>query len=53
MFVDKAQEPLLRKLRDWGFRPIPIDFQAYYPFGGAIHCATLDVRRRGTLESYF
>ncbi len=22
-------------------------------FGGAFHCATLDVRRRGTLESYF
>ena len=21
--------------------------------GGAFHCATLDVRRRGTLESYF
>ena len=23
------------------------------PFGGAFHCATLDVRRRGGLQSYF
>ena len=53
VFVDKAQLPLIAKLKDWGFRPIPIDFQAYYPFGGAIHCATVDVRRRGALQSYF
>lgn len=24
-----------------------------HPFGGSFHCATLDVRRRGTLEAYF
>jgi glycine amidinotransferase len=53
VIVDKEQLPLIAKLKDWGFKPIPIPFQAYYPFGGAIHCATLDVRRRGTLQSYF
>jgi len=25
----------------------------YKPFGGSFHCATLDIRRRGTLQSYF
>lgn len=25
----------------------------YAPFGGAFHCATLDIRRRGGLGSYF
>ena len=28
-------------------------FLHYAAFGGSFHCATLDVRRRGTLESYF
>jgi glycine amidinotransferase len=25
----------------------------YAPFGGSFHCATLDIRRRGELQSYF
>ncbi len=32
--------------------PIPCDLRHYAPFGGSFHCATLDVRRRGTLQSY-
>lgn len=51
--VDSRQEPLIKKLIDWGFKPIPLDFDAYYPFMGGVHCATLDVRRRGDLQSYF
>lgn len=51
--VDASQPTLIRALKDWGFDPIPTPFLAYGPFGGAFHCATLDVRRRGTLESYF
>ncbi|MFD3536385.1 amidinotransferase [Streptomyces sp. NPDC058664] len=42
----------LRALERWGFEPIPCDLQHYAPFGGSFHCATLDIRRRGTLESY-
>jgi glycine amidinotransferase len=30
-----------------------VPFLHYAAFGGAFHCATLDVRRRGTLQSYF
>lgn len=53
VIVEKSQTSMIKALRDWGFRPIPLDFVAYGPFGGAFHCATLDIRRRGTLQSYF
>lgn len=51
--VDASQKTLIKAFKDWGFDPIDIPFLAYGPFGGAFHCATLDVRRRGTLQSYF
>lgn len=51
--VEERQEPLIKALKDWGFSPIPCAFEAYYPFFGSFHCATLDVRRRGGLQSYF
>lgn len=51
--VDASQKTLIKAFKDWGFDPIDIPFLAYGPFGGAFHCATLDIRRRGTLESYF
>ena len=51
--VADHEETLICSLREWGFRPIPCPFQNFYRLGGSIHCATLDVRRRGTLRSYF
>ncbi|MGD9724329.1 MAG: hypothetical protein AB7U76_24080 [Pirellulales bacterium] len=51
--VEASQMTLVRKLKDWGFKPIPCRFLNYAPFGGSFHCATLDVRRRGELKSYF
>ena len=53
IIVEKRQEPLIAALKGWGFKPIPVSFEAYYPFLGSFHCATLDVRRRGKLASYF
>ncbi|MGP7986122.1 MAG: amidinotransferase, partial [Desulfobaccales bacterium] len=53
VIVERLQESLIKKLRDWGFEPIPCSFANYAPFGGSFHCATLDVRRRGELQSYF
>ncbi len=50
--MDASQPTLIKALKDWGFDPIPCPFLAYGPFGGAFHCATLDIRRRGTLQSY-
>ena len=53
VIVERLQESLIKKLKDWGFEPIPCSFANYAPFGGSFHCATLDVRRRGELQSYF
>jgi glycine amidinotransferase len=51
--VEASQKTLIAAFRDWGFQPIPCPFLNYAPFGGSFHCATLDIRRRGELESYF
>ena len=53
VIVERRQPTMIRALQDWGFEPIPCAFQHYAPFGGAFHCATLDIRRRGELRSYF
>lgn len=53
VIVDPHHENMMRAVEKWGFEPIPCPFLHYAAFGGAFHCATLDVRRRGTLESYF
>jgi hypothetical protein len=34
-------------------KSIPCSFLHYAPFGGAFHCATLDVRRSGGVEDCF
>jgi glycine amidinotransferase len=53
VIIEKNQEPLKQALISWGFKPISCSFEAYYPFLGSFHCATLDIRRRGGLQSYF
>lgn len=50
--VERQDEPMIAALRRWGFIPIRCDFRHFNSFGGSFHCATLDVRRRGSLESY-
>lgn len=51
--VDPHHKRMMKALKDWGLEPVPCEFLHYAAFGGAFHCATLDVRRRGTLQSYF
>jgi glycine amidinotransferase len=51
--VERSQPSMIAALKGWGFGPIPCEFQDYATFGGAFHCATLDIRRRGELQSYF
>jgi glycine amidinotransferase len=53
VIVDPHHSNMMRAMEKWGLEPIPCPFLHYAAFGGAFHCATLDVRRRGTLESYF
>lgn len=51
--VEASQKSMIKALKEWGFEPIPCHFRNYAPFGGSFHCATLDIRRRGELRSYF
>ena len=53
VIVERQDEPMIKALKAFGMSPIPCDFRNFNSFGGSFHCATLDVRRRGTLESYF
>lgn len=53
VLVESSEEPTIRFLKNIGVKPIPVDFKDHYIFGGGLHCATLDVRRRGTLKRYF
>ena len=53
VLVEQTEEPTIRLLEKLGITPVLVDFKDHYVFGGGLHCATLDVRRRGTLKSYF
>ncbi|MEM7201450.1 MAG: amidinotransferase [Planctomycetota bacterium] len=53
VIVEESETPTIEALRAWGFEPIPCPFRNNYKFGGSFHCATVDVRRRGELQSYF
>ncbi len=53
VIVSKGEEALIEALKDWGFKPIPCNFWYFESIAGGFHCATVDVRRRGTLQSYF
>lgn len=50
--VERQDEPMIAAMKKWGFTPIPCNFRNFNSFGGSFHCATLDVRRRGSLQSY-
>jgi len=52
VIVERQDEPMIAAMKKWGFKPIPCNFRNFNSFGGSFHCATLDVRRRGTLQSY-
>lgn len=51
--VDKAQFPLIRELEKRGVDVVGLQLRHARTLGGGFHCVTLDVRRTGSLESYF
>ena len=51
--VEQSQHSLINAFKSWGFEPIPCPFLNFGAFGGSFHCATLDIRRKGGLQSYF
>ncbi|MGW6570138.1 amidinotransferase [Streptomyces sp. NPDC054975] len=50
--TERHHTGMLRALERWGFEPVPCNLLHYAPFGGSFHCATLDIRRRGPLQTY-
>lgn len=53
VIVESGEKNIIRALKDWGFKPIPCRFRNFKTFGGSFHCATVEIRRRGELKSYF
>lgn len=53
VIVERHEKRLIRELQRWGFEVLTCEFRNFNELGGSFHCATLDVRRRGSLESYF
>lgn len=53
IIVEKGEESIINAFKKWGFNPIPCNFRNFNTFGGSFHCATLDIRRKGELKSYF
>lgn len=51
--VEAQDQPMIEAMTRWGFDVLPCPFRQFNSFGGSFHCATLDVRRQGTLQSYF
>lgn len=51
--VDENQIPLMRELKKHGIDSLPLKMRHSRTLSGGFHCVTLDLKRRGSLESYF
>ena len=51
--VEAHETAYMDQLDKLGVEVVPIPYETVTPFGGALHCTTLDVYREGTLEDYF
>lgn len=51
--VAETETPIIKMFEGLGIKCIKVDIRHANSLGGGFHCWTTDVRRRGTLESYF
>ncbi len=51
--VEAGETAYCEQLSKLGFEVVPIPYEKVIPFGGALHCTTLDVYREGKCEDYF
>ena len=51
--VEAGETAYCEQLNKLGFEVVPIPYEKVIPFGGALHCTTLDVNRDGGCEDYF
>ncbi|MCH7587114.1 MAG: serine/threonine protein kinase [Chloroflexi bacterium] len=53
VIVEEQENSQMEQFDQLGFNVIPVPFWDVSPFGGGLHCATVDVYREGKLEDYF
>jgi len=53
VIVEEKEQDTVKVMESLGCRVIQIPFANVYNLGGSTHCCTLDVRRRGGMQSYF
>lgn len=53
VICEEQEKPVQELLSKLGFEVFSIPFRHVYEYGGGLHCATWDIRRRGTCEDYF
>lgn len=53
VFVEAHETAYCEQLSKLGMEVDPIPYECVIPFGGALHCTTLDINRTGGLEDYF
>lgn len=51
--VEENEVRLAEQLSSYGFEIVQVPFRAVGPFGGGLHCATVDIERDGDLQDYF
>lgn len=52
-FIEAREKNLADKLDSYGVEVIPVPYDGVIPFGGSLHCTTLDIYREGGCEDYF
>ncbi len=53
VIVDENEKPTQKMFERLGIKCITLSLRFANSLGGGFHCWTTDVRRQGTLESYF
>ena len=43
----------MEQLTGLGIEVVPVPYEHVVPFGGSLHCTTLDIYRESALEDYF
>ncbi|AJY50066.1 serine/threonine protein kinase [Halomonas sp. KO116] len=51
--VEESEKMQIEQLDKLGFNVVPVPFWDVAPFGGGLHCATVDIEREGEMEDYF
>jgi glycine amidinotransferase len=51
--VDQDQLPLIKLLEENGVNVLPLKLRHSRMLAGGFHCVTLDIKREGSMESYF